>query len=462
MRSSTWVASWIVAASIGGMAAYAQSRGPSAAVFFENARLIVGDATAPNELSAFIVRNGAFVAVGKQGELTAPPGAARVDLAGKTVMPAMIDVHTHLGYRKGATFSAENYSRDNVVDQLNRFAFYGVAAVASAGTDRGTVTFRLRDSPPLHGALVRTAGRGLAPPDAGPAPPMRDAPYGVSTEEEARTDVRELAAQKVDFVKIWVDDRNGTVRKLSPVLYRAIIDEAHKHNLRVFAHIATLADAKDLLRSGVDGFLHPVRDRDVDDELLGLLKERPKVFFALTLFAPRLGMYATRPRWLDESLRGRSGSNDEVARLGEFVASRKPEAIAAAREEWTRLARNVARLHAAGVPIALGTDVGGASAGGLFGWAEHIELENMVAAGLTPAQAIVAATSTSAAVLGLDRLGSVAAGKNADFIVLDRSPLQDISNTRRIARVYIRGQEVRRGPGTLPSGRLGQGLGIRD
>jgi imidazolonepropionase-like amidohydrolase len=455
MRRLIWVACWAVAASIGAMAAHAQSRGPSAAVFFENARLIVGDATNPNELSAFIVQNGAFVAVGKQGELTAPPGAARVDLAGKTVMPAMIDVHTHLGYRKGATFSAENYSRDNILDQLNRFAFYGVAAVASAGTDRGDLTFRLR-AEPGPGALVRTAGRGIAPPDAGPSPPMRDAAYGVSTEEEARNDVRELAAQKVDFVKIWVDDRNGTVRKLSPVLYRAIIDEAHKHNLRVFAHIGTLADAKDLLRSGLDGFLHPVRDRDVDDELLGLLKERPKVFFALTLFAPRLGMYATRPRWLDESLRGRSGSKDEVARLGEFVASRKPEAIAAAREEWTRLARNVARLHAAGVPIALGTDVGGASAGGLFGWAEHVELENMVAAGLTPAQAIVAATSTSAAVLGLDRLGTVAAGKNADFIVLDRSPLHDISNTRRIARVYIRGQEVPRSPGTLPSARLGR------
>jgi len=443
MDRSKAVTGWIVAVSIGATVVYAQTRASSGPRFFDGARLIVGDATVI-ERSSFVIENGSFVSVGRQGELTPPPRAVRVDLAGKTVMPAMIDVHTHLGYRSGATFSVENYSRGNLNDQLNRFASYGVAAVASAGTDRGDVTLRLRLAPPPHGAILRSAGRGLAPPDAGPAPPMRDAPYGVSTEDEARKDVRELAGQKVDFVKIWVDDRNGTVKKLSPDLYRAIIDEAHKHNLRVFAHIGTLADAKALLRAGLDGFLHPVRDREVDDELLSLLKDRPKVFFALTLFAPRLAMYPARPRWLDESLRGGLGSKEEVARLADFVASRKPDAIAAAGEEWARLARNVAKLNAAGVRIALGTDVGGASAGGLFGWAEHVELEHMVAAGLTPAQAIVAATGTAAAVLGLDRLGTVAAGKSADFIVLDRSPLEDITMTRRIGRVYLRGQEVPR------------------
>jgi imidazolonepropionase-like amidohydrolase len=372
---------------------------------FQGARLIVGDGRVI-ERSVFVVNGGTFARVGRQGQVTVPAGAEQVDLAGKTVMPALVDAHTHLGYRKDGTFLAENFTRETLQYELERFASYGVAAVASAGTDRGDLTFQLRDEPPERhgGVIVRTAWRGLAPPDAGPNPPMRSAPYGVASEAEARRDVRELAARKADFVKIWVDDRNGTVPKLSPSLYRAIIDEAHKNALRVFAHIATLADAKDLLRSDVDGFLHVMRDRPVDDELLKLLAERPRVFFTMTLFGP-----------------GQAKGAD-----------------------WPRLLQNIGRLNAAGVRLALGTDVGGASAGGRFGWTEHAELEHMVTAGLTPAQAITASTKTAADVLGLADLGTIATGKSASFLVLDANPLEQISNTQRIAHVYLRGAEVRR------------------
>src|SRR5262249_2723687 len=206
------------------------------------------------ERSAFVVDGDRLAAVGEQGAVAAPSGAMRVDLSGKTVMPAIIDVHTHLGYRQGASFRAENFTRDTVVDELRQFAARGVTAVASAGTDRGELTLQLRNE--AHpGALVRTAWRGIAPPAAGPNPPMRAAPFGAATEAEARDQVRQLAAKRVDYVKIWVDDRGGTLPKLSPALYRAIIAEAHANGLRVFAHIATLADVKDLLRAGIDGFL---------------------------------------------------------------------------------------------------------------------------------------------------------------------------------------------------------------
>jgi len=412
-------------------------------VLFEGARLVTGADAASIEHSTFVVRGGRFARVSRQGEATVPPAARRVDLAGKTVIPALIDVHIHLGYRQAGTFTAENFTRETILEQLNQLEYFGVAAVASAGTDRGELTLRLRGEP-HPGARVRTAWRGLAPPGAGPNPPMRDAPYGVSSEAEARRDVRELAAKQADFVKIWVDDRNGTVPKLSPALYRAIIDEAHHNGLRVFAHMVTLQDAKDLLRAGIDGFLHPVRDRDVDEELLALLKQRPRVFFALTLFASRLNTYTARPEWLqDERLRA-AAPREAIEQIANVIATRTPEAVAAAEREWKQVAHNVAALGRAGVPIVLGTDVGGQSAGGLFGWTEHVELEHMVSAGLTPANAIVAATRTAAEVLRLEALGTIAVGKSADFIVLDANPLDNIGNTRRIARVYRGGAEVAR------------------
>src|SRR4029077_16839825 len=215
-----------------------------------------------------------------------------VDLSGKTVIPALIDAHVHMGYRKGLSFGPENYTRENLTDKLNRFAYYGVAAILETGTARSELAYQLRaETPP--GALFRTAGRGFGMPNAGPGGPMRDSAYGVTTEAEARMDVQELAARKVDMIKIWVDDRNGTVEKLKPNLYRAIIDEAHQHAVGVMARIAgmeaaktmlradipPLDDAKDLLRAGVDGFGHCVRDREVDAELLAMLKARPNLFF---------------------------------------------------------------------------------------------------------------------------------------------------------------------------------------
>jgi Amidohydrolase family len=344
MRAIRWIGVVVIAA-VTALIARAQTPA-DAGVFFEGARLITGDGRAI-ERSAFLVRRGTFTTVGRQGDVAPPGGVRRIDLTGKTVMPALVDVHTHLGYRKGATFAAANFTRENLLDQLNRFAYYGVGAVASAGTDRSELTLQLR-AEPAAGARVRTAWRGIAPPNAGPNPPMRDAPYGVTTDAEARAAVRELAAKHVDFVKIWVDDRNGTVPKLTPALYRATVDEAHAHGLRVAAHIATLADAKDLVRTGIDGFLHAVRDRRVDDELLALLKSRPQVFFTLTLYAPRLATYADRPAWLDDPLLRETTPQAELEQLGASFAGRTPAVVAAARADWDTLTHTVAALNAAG------------------------------------------------------------------------------------------------------------------
>jgi imidazolonepropionase-like amidohydrolase len=253
------------------------------------------------------------------------------------------------------------------------------------------------------------------------------------------------------MVKIWVDDRGGTVEKLRPDLYRAIIDEAHKHSLRVLAHIVNLADAKDLLRAGIDGFAHMVRDKEIDDEMLALLKERPEVFFEQTLWGERLAIYDSKPAWINEPILRDVLSPQEIALLGASFEG-KPKASEqavraeeAARKRGAMNLRNTAKLNAAGVTLALGTDTGGVSGGQYFGLGSHIEIELLAKrAGLTPMQALMAGTRNAAHALRLDALGTIAPGKSADFLVLDANPLDNIGNTRAIAAVYLRGQEIPR------------------
>ena len=258
---------------------------------------------------------------------------------------------------------------------------------------------------------------------------MRPIAYGVTTEDEAHAAVRELAAANVDMVKIWVDDRRGTVEKLTPELYGAVIDEAHRHDLRVAAHIFALADAKGLLRAGLDGFAHGVRDMDVDDELMALLAERPETFLIPNL--PDSGQRSEDDLgFLAETLPAA-----EIERLRDQLANRTRSGPSA---DFQLQARNLIRMKEAGVRIGMGTDGSGA------GWNAHEEMADMVAAGMTPAEVIVAATRTAAEILGLANLGTVAAGKSADFLVLAANPLDDIEHTRRIERVYLRGEAVDR------------------
>jgi imidazolonepropionase-like amidohydrolase len=374
----------------------------------EGARLIDGRGGAPVEGATIVLDGARIVAAGRAADVQVPAGARRVSLAGKTVMPMLIDTHVHL-----------SQSRDGIVRDLKRRAFFGVSAVMSAGTDKyENLDLRAKIEP--GSARFLSAGRGITMPEPG----RITVPHWINNEAEGRKAVEDLAANKVDIVKVWVDNRDGKYKKVTPEIYAAIIDEAHKRNLRVMAHIFEMEDAKGLIKAGVDVFAHGIRDRDIDDETVALFKSKPGL--VLTPNLPDRGVKIDLS-WVKGGMPEAEyvkleAANADVPKLQQFFAIQ---------------ARNLAKLNAAGVRIAMATD-------GNRPWGPHVEMEDMVVAGMTPMQVIVAATRTGAELLRLADQGTIEAGKSADLIVLDANPLDDITNTRRIAAVYLRGAAVDR------------------
>ncbi len=417
---------------------------------FHGARVITGDGTPPVEDAVIVVRNGLIAAIGPCGAVEEPQDAETVDLTGATVMPTLVNVHGHVGYLRGAETSSEQYSRENVLDHLRRSMYYGVGVVQSLGTDRDGTEIAIRDEqragllvdPDL--ALLFTAGPGVVAPTPG-APNggpffATDVVLEAATPEEARLHVRGLAEADPDIVKLWVDDRNGTRRKLTPEVYRAVIAQAHELGLRAVAHVYYLDDAKDLVRAGVDGFAHMVRaEPGVDEELVSLIRDRGVFQCSTMTIQKRL---VDPPTWVDDPVLAETVTPDVIAEWRAAIEGATPEAVERARTAYERLERSLRRLHAGGVRLVLCGDTGLSSQAP--GFTEHRELEALVQAGLPPLEAIRAATAAGAEVLGLTDRGTLAPSKRADFIVLGSDPLEDIANTRRIDAVYRGGVAIDR------------------
>ncbi|MEO2157977.1 MAG: amidohydrolase family protein [bacterium] len=380
---------------------------PSTSVF-EGARLIIGDGRVIED-AVFVVEDEIFAWVGSRSEAGEMLSGESVDLSGSTVMPALVNAHFHL--------SSDRAER---ISQLQHMLYYGTAATISLGLDEGEVGLRMREEELADAARSQSAGRGITSPEPG----RTEVPYWITSEDEARAAVTELVAQNVDVVKIWVDSRGGSYDRLTPELYGAVIDEAHKNDLRVTAHVYSLEDAKGLLRAGIDIFAHGIRDTDVDEELIQLWTDRPHVILVPNLPGPG---FPSDLSWLSGTI-----GAAELEEMGENQVERP-----AAQEAFGIQARNLLRLHEAGVAIAFGTD-------GSSPWAAHLELEDMVRTGMSPADVIISATANSATLLEMEDIGTVDVGKKANFIVLDANPLDDITNTRRISAVYLDGEAVDR------------------
>ena len=420
------------------------------AVIYEGARLIIGDAATPAiAAGAFVVENGVITAIGPRGAVTASAGAARVDLSGKTVMPALIDVHTHFGYEKytraAGDSRAEHYTPANLYDHFQRAAYYGVGTVHDGGTASVPISLQFQTDQKAGkypgAATYASFNVGIVPPDGGPddilikgTRPLH-AQYEVTRAREARAAIKEIASKNIRHVKIWIGDRNETYPAMPHQVYEAIIEDAHKNNIKVHAHAMTLRDQKDIIRAGADLLVHIVTNPRLDDEILALVREK-------------------RPYWVPSIGTGVPSLRREVCENEPFTSLVLPANIladilstecrqAANPEREAALRASFTAMRNAGARVVLGTDAG-IRPSKTFGSADHHELTTYVRLGMSTAEAIEAGTARAAELLGLSDVGTLAAGKRADFLVLDANPLDDILNTRKISAVYLRGAKLDR------------------
>ena len=423
--------------------AWAAMPAHAAVTVLKDFTLIDGTGRAPMKAAALSIEDGRITWIGPAAQVKIPAGASLVDLGGKFVIPGLIDSHVHLGLVQDVSQDIKFYSRDSVEQQLRTYAAYGVTAVQVLGTDKDDI-FAIRADQrrkPLAMARVFTSGQGLVFKGSYGGVPNLNRP--VANAEEARKAVDEQAAKGVDFIKLWVDDEFGDLPlRMPPDVSKAIIDQAHKHGLRAIAHVFYLENAKTLAAQGVDGFAHSVRDQAVDQALLDAMKQHGTVQLAATL-SREASFTHTKLPFLDDPFFSRGVS---PAALATLASPERQQKLASAKHfsqyksVFETALSNTAKLVKAGVSYGVGTDSGPtARFGGHF---LHWELQLMVQAGLTPLQALTAATGGNAKLTGAADLGTLQAGKAADLIVLDADPSADIRNTRTIHAVYVAGTSV--------------------
>ena len=409
------------------LAASANGQTPGAAVALVGARVIDGTGAAPMANATILIGNGRIERIGPAASLAVPAGATRIDVAGKTIIPGLVNAHGHLGSGDRAL-----PMHDQIIQQLELYARFGVTTAYALGDD-GVESVRVseqNDKAPLDRARLYVSGERAT----------------ARTVEDARRIIAERHGQRVQFIKTGM---NGSANDMTPEVYSALIDEAHRRNLRVAAHLVNLSEAKGLVSAGLDVIAHSIRDRDVDAELIDELKRRNVGYIPTLTRDLSVFQYESTPDYIDDPffLRGLPLYAAHIARVKDPALHAKIKAnpgTQVSKRQFEQALRNLKLLSDGGVMIAMGTD-SGTGTGRWQGYFEQVEMELMVKAGMTPMQTLVASTGAAAKVMGIDReVGTLEPGKRADFVVLAADPLADIRNTRTIDSVWIDGSMLHR------------------
>jgi len=390
-----------------------------------NATVIDGTGAAPQNDITIVMENGRIRDM-QPSKIPAPAGATVLDLTGKFIVPGIINAHGHV--------------EANRVPQLRQYALYGVTTTTNMGFDPDDITeFKAEQKRGnLRGARILTVKYRFMSPPFKPGSEYK-------TPEEARAKVDEIVVQGADFIKVWIDSQNGKLVKLSPEFCAAVMDQARKHGKITMAHVYEYADAKMIVDKGVNILAHNIRDQEIDTDFIATLKRRNVSVISTLAREEGMFVYGEAPAWIEDAFfrRGLSPERLEILKTKKREEQAKDPEIARNKRAFEIDKINLKRLSDAGVRIALGTDSGGAPDRFFIqGFFEHRQMELMVQAGLTPMQVIQAFSKGASEALGIDKeFGALAKGKAADLLVLEKNPLDNITNMRTIQAVYLGGKK---------------------